>query len=55
VFLFAGMTDKMAFGMILSQLGIKNLLSWERYTQLGYRGVVVINYDRYGTKIKIYE
>jgi hypothetical protein len=54
VFLFAGMKDRISFGMILSQLGIRDLLSWEEYSQLGYRGVVVVNYDRYGTKIKIY-
>jgi hypothetical protein len=51
VFLFAGMTDKMAFGMATNQLGIN--LSWEEYNELGYRGVVIINYTQRGTKIKL--
>jgi hypothetical protein len=54
IFLFAGMTDKLVFGMMLTQLGIRDLLSWEMYNQLSYRGVVVINYTRLGTKIKIF-
>jgi hypothetical protein len=53
VFLFAGMTDKMAFGMATNQLGISGRLSWQVYNELGYRGVVIINYTPQGTKIKL--
>jgi hypothetical protein len=55
VFLFAGMTDKMAFGMALKQLGIDKQLTWERYKNLGFRGVVVINYIPGETEVRLYE
>ena len=55
IFLFAGIKDKLSFGMIQSQLGIRDLVSWDLYNSLGFRGVVVINYTNQGTKIKIYD
>jgi hypothetical protein len=54
IFLFAGMTHRVMFGMMISQLGIRDLLTWDVYSQLGFRGVVVIDYTRQGTKIKIF-
>jgi hypothetical protein len=55
VFLFAGMTDRMAFGMALKQLGIDRQLTWEQYTKLGYHSVVVINYTPAGIEVRIYK
>jgi hypothetical protein len=53
IFLFAGMTDKMAFGMMMSQLGINNIVKWNDYQQIPYRGVVVVDYLPDGIKIKV--
>jgi hypothetical protein len=53
VFIFAGMTDKMAFGMMLNQLGISGLVSWDQYKMIPYRGVLVVDYLPQGTILKI--
>jgi hypothetical protein len=53
IFLFAGMTDKMAFGMMISQLGLNGLIKWDNYAELPYRSVIVIDYLPDGIKIKI--
>jgi hypothetical protein len=53
IFLFAGMTDKLAFGMMLNQLGIRSLVKWEDYSKLPYRTVLVVDYLPDGIKIKL--
>jgi hypothetical protein len=53
VFIFAGMTDKMAFGMMLNQLGISGMISWDQYKMIPYRGVLVVDYLPRGTILKI--
>jgi hypothetical protein len=53
IFLFPGMTDKMAFGMMISQLGLNGLLDWEHYRELPFRSVIVIDYLSDGIKIKV--
>jgi hypothetical protein len=44
VFLFAGMSDRSMFGMMMNQLGINGLISWEQYRTLPFRGFLVIDY-----------
>jgi hypothetical protein len=34
LFIFAGMTDRMVFGMMVSQLGINGLINWETYCRI---------------------
>jgi hypothetical protein len=51
VFLFAGMTNKHLFGMIMAHIGIK--VSWESYKKLSYRWIMVIDYTKDGEIIKI--
>jgi hypothetical protein len=53
IFLFAGMTDKMAFGMMISQLGLNGLIKWDSYRALPYRSVIVIDYLPEGIKLKV--
>jgi hypothetical protein len=43
IFIFAGMTDKMAFGMMMAQLGVGRMVSWEQYVELPYRSALVID------------
>jgi hypothetical protein len=44
VFIFAGMTDRMAFCMMINKLGINGLISWETYSQIPYRGILLVDY-----------
>jgi hypothetical protein len=53
VFLFAGMTDRMVFTMMMNQLGIKGMFAWDDYQNLQFRTIVVIDYTRDGIKIKL--
>jgi hypothetical protein len=48
VWLFAGMTDKTMFGMIMAQLGLDSSY-WPQYHSLGFRDVMIINYLPSGT------
>jgi hypothetical protein len=54
IFLFAGMTDKMAFGMMMNKLGIStSLINFETYRNLPSKAMLVIDYlpDRITVKI----
>jgi hypothetical protein len=54
VWIFAGITDRMAFGMIMRQLGIDNVKSlWESYRNLDFRDVLIISYGIKGVEIKL--
>jgi hypothetical protein len=53
VFIFAGMTDRMAFGMMLNQLGINGLINWETYRRIQYRGILLVDYLPQGIQLKI--
>jgi hypothetical protein len=55
VWLFAGMTDKLVFGMIMSQFGLNFKDWWETYSELNFRDVLIIDFSSEGTKIKIIE
>jgi hypothetical protein len=52
IFLFAGLTDKHLFAVMMSQLGLSDI-SWEFYKQIPYRGILVIDYTKDGEKIKL--
>jgi hypothetical protein len=51
IFLFAGLTDKHLFAVMMSQLGLS--ISWDFYKHLPYRGMLVIDYTKNGEKIKV--
>jgi hypothetical protein len=44
VFLFAGMSDRSMFGMMINQLGINGRVSWEQYRSLPFRSFLLIDY-----------
>jgi hypothetical protein len=50
VWLFAGMTDKSMFGMMMAQLGLDSGY-WPQYHSLGFRDVMVVNYLPTGTVV----
>jgi hypothetical protein len=51
IFLFAGLTDRHLFSVMMSQLGLYGL-SWEYYKKIPHRGFLVIDYANDGIKIK---
>jgi hypothetical protein len=54
VWIFAGITDRMAFGMMMRQLGVEDVKGlWERYRILSFRDVVIISYGIHGVEIKL--
>jgi hypothetical protein len=53
VLLFARMNDRLMFGMMMNQLGIKGLVLWEQYKALPFRGILIIDYLPDGIKIKV--
>jgi hypothetical protein len=54
VWIFAGITDRMAFGMMMRQLGIENVKGlWETYRCLDFRDVVIISYGIHGVEISL--
>jgi hypothetical protein len=53
VWLFAGMTDKMMFSMIINQVGLNGKDWWEEYSDLNFRDVMIIDFSSDGTKIKL--
>jgi hypothetical protein len=54
VWIYAGMTDKMAFGIMSRQLGIDNVQKvWEVYHSLNFRDVMVVNYGINGVEINV--
>jgi hypothetical protein len=55
IWIFAGMTDKVMFGMMMSQLGLNGKDLWENYSELNFRDVMIIDYSSDGTKIKVIE
>jgi hypothetical protein len=52
IFLFAGMTDRMAFGMMVKQLGIHGLVKWDTYRSLPERGILLVDYIPQGVKLR---
>jgi hypothetical protein len=54
IWIFAGFTDKTAFGMMMSQLRLSGKLLWDEYNNLQYRDVMVITYGSEGIKIEIF-
>jgi hypothetical protein len=48
VWLFARMTDKMMFSMIMNQVGLNGRDWWEEY--LEFRDVVIVDFSSNGTK-----
>jgi hypothetical protein len=54
IFLFAGMTDKSMFGMMIQQLGISGLVSWMQYRSLPFRAFLLIDYLPEGISITIH-
>jgi hypothetical protein len=55
VWIFAGFTDKTAFGIMMSQLGLSGKFIWDQYNSLEYRDVMVISYGRNGIKIDVFQ
>jgi hypothetical protein len=53
VWIFAGLTDKSMFGMMMAQLGVNGKDVWSTYSQLKHREVLIIDYTSNGIKIKI--
>jgi hypothetical protein len=54
VWIFAGLTDKHAFGMMGRQLGLDDIDDiWLEYKQLGYRDVLIINYTPNGIDVQL--
>jgi hypothetical protein len=52
VWLFAALTDRTMFLMIMSQFGLNGKDLWETYSELNFRDVMIINFSLDGTKIK---
>jgi hypothetical protein len=52
IWIFAGMTDKMAFGMMCSQLGLSSKDLWEDYRALPPRGAMIVENGLEGDQIK---
>jgi hypothetical protein len=53
IWLFAGMTDRTVFGIMMSQLGLNGKESWAEYSNLRFRDILLIDYSAEGTLIKI--
>jgi hypothetical protein len=53
VWIFAGMTDRSMFGIMMAQFGLDGKQYWAMYSNLNYRDVFIIDYAQTGTKIKI--
>jgi hypothetical protein len=53
IWIFAGMTDKMMFGIMMSQLGFNGKDLWENYSELNFRDVMITDYSSDGSKIKV--
>jgi hypothetical protein len=54
IWIFAGLTDRNAFGMMARQLGIDNVQeTWESYKDLDYRDALIINYGKNGIEIEL--
>jgi hypothetical protein len=52
VWLFAGLTDRTMFSMIMSQFELNGKDWWETYSDLNFREVMIIDFSSDGTKIK---
>jgi hypothetical protein len=53
VWLFAGVTDKIMFSMVMNQVGLNGKDWWEEYSDLNFRDVMIIDFSLDGTKIKL--
>jgi hypothetical protein len=50
------MTDRMAFGMMINQLGLHGEVTWEKYQRLPRRGILVVDYGiglGNGTRVRV--
>jgi hypothetical protein len=52
VWLFAEMTDKIMFSMVMNQVGLNGKDWWETYSELNFRDVMIVDFSSDGTKIK---
>jgi hypothetical protein len=52
VWLFAGLTNRTMFSMIMSQFGLNGKDWWETYSELNFRDVMIVDFSSDGTKIK---
>jgi hypothetical protein len=52
IWMFTGMTDKIMFSMIISQVGLSGRELWETYNELNFRDVMIVYFSSDGTKIK---
>jgi hypothetical protein len=51
VWIFAGMTDKLVFGMIMNEFGLNFKDLWDTYSELKLREVLIIDFiARYKNK-----
>jgi hypothetical protein len=54
IWIFAGLTDRNAFGMMARHLGIDNVQeTWENYKELDYRDALIINYNSNGIELEL--
>ena len=53
IFIFAGMTDKMAFGMMTNQLGIGEIVKWDEYRVIPKRSILVVDYLAGEIKVRL--
>jgi hypothetical protein len=53
VWLFVGVTEKMMFSMIMSQVGFNGKDWWEDYSKLNFRDVMITDYSSECSKIKV--
>jgi hypothetical protein len=52
IWVFAGMIDRMAFGIMCAQLGLSAKELWEPYRQLPPRGAMIVEYGLNGESIR---
>jgi hypothetical protein len=52
IWLFAGMTDKSMFGIMMSQLGLNGKDIWEEYSNLQFRDALIIDYTPKGVEVR---
>jgi hypothetical protein len=52
VWLFAGMTEKIMFSMIMNQVRLNERDQWETFNDLNFQDVMIVDFSSDGTKIK---
>jgi hypothetical protein len=53
IWIFAGFTDKMMFGMTMGHLGLNGKEIWEPYSKLALGDALIVNYISRGTTLAI--